>query len=372
MYELLIIWFFCISFFAIGNIALVVNRKPSKQADKPDCVESTGLDWLNSLPDDAFVDLEPTETDEPDEVETDPEDEDESEVTFRNYMDNDQNNPPDPVPVIPRTGKVTMLAENLAKALNICKDAVGNERSCLPIIRKVLIEFKNGMASFTTTNLETAIVTRCGCKIESEFSCALPFKILKDLSELLYDDIVVIEQSTFSGGTYDENHRRNYSNVSTVTLTQGRNVCTLFDDDPQDFPPVPKIEGESAVIMDLAESIKSVKDKIEKNEWDNMKYCGLYFDLSKPNIVATDNYKMKIARLNCEPKPIQFRIDKDCALTLAKFKDTSCTVTSNDKATRFGLKGTFQDITVVTQNLQGQYCDYEALKESHKEAVTVC
>jgi DNA polymerase III sliding clamp (beta) subunit (PCNA family) len=266
---------------------------------------------------------------------------------------------PDPPKVeYPQTGKVAMLADNLAKCLTIVKDTVGSRT--LPILNKVKIDFKDGLATFTTNNLETVTVTSCGCKIESEFSCVLPFKILKDLSELLDDDVVVIKKDG-----------------PVVTFTQGRNVTTLFDADPLDYPLMPKVEGQSVVISELAETIKKIKDKIIKSTYRS--HEGLFFDLSKPNIVATDGYKMKIAKLECEPKPIQFRIDKECALLLAKFKDMDCIVTSNDKATRFDfgehMRGTLPPsiyTTIITQNLQGTYPDYETLKESNKEAVSVC
>jgi DNA polymerase III sliding clamp (beta) subunit (PCNA family) len=356
------IWFFCIVFFSLANILLVVTRKPIKQADKADCADSSnfcpkcGQHFIVHNGDGSCIEDEPMEIDEMDEM---------------NETEIDET----PIPVINRTGKVTMLTENLSKCLNIVKDSVGSRT--LPILNKVLIEFKNGMATFTTTNLETAIVTSCGCKIESEFACVLPFKILKDLSELLYDDIVVIEQSN------DKSLWNRNSNLKTITLTQGKNVCTLFDDDPQDYPPMPKVEGQSVVISDLPDAIKKVKDKIVDSNWRKNAYAisshanGLHFDLSKPNIVATDGNRMKIATLNCEKKDIQFRIDKECALILGKFKDMDCMVTSNEKQTRFDfglyLQGENPMIktTILTQNLQGTYPDYESLKESHKELVSV-
>lgn len=360
MYEMLLIWFFCIVFFATSNIILAITRKPVKQAIEADCAEKTRLDWLKSLPE---YKADPTieSQDETDEVEIDEtEDEDMDET---------------PKPVIPRTGKVTMLASNLAQSLNIVKDSVAT-RTTLPIVLKVLIAFKDGSATFTTTNLETAIVTSCGCRIESEFTCLLPFRIMKDLSEALYDDIVVIEKLGMGKHPYK-------GNVPIVTFTQtnpvskNKNVVTLFDDDPQCYPPMPKVEGQSVVIGELSDAIKQVKDKIIKSEYQVMKYCGLFFDLSKPNIVATDGKRMKISRLECEPKDMKFRIDRDCALILAKFKDIECLVTTSEKQTRFDfglyMQGEYPMIktTVITQNLMGDYPDYEALKESHKEMVSV-
>jgi DNA polymerase III sliding clamp (beta) subunit (PCNA family) len=365
MYELLLVWFFCIVFFTTSGIALALTRKPLKQAENTDCVD---CNETTELPETDFGDIPDSTDDIEDIIRTDLDD------IEPDFGDEDMDETPEPI----RTGKVTMLAENLAKALNIVKDAVAT-RTTLPICTKVLIEFKEGTATFRTTNLDTMIVTSCGCKIESEFTCLLPFKILKDLSELLYDDIVTFEQSTTSGETYF--YHKSYSNVPTILIKQGRQTVTLFDADPLDYPPVPKVEGQSVVISELSEAIKQVKDRIIA--WDTKHYncghfAGLYFDLSKLNIVATDGSKMKIAELNCEPKPVQFRIDKECALTLAKMKDMDCIVTSNESGTRFDfgeyVRGEYPSIkiSVLTQNLKGEYPDYEALKESHKELVSVC
>jgi len=367
MYEMLLVWFFCIVFFSLGNITLVLTRKPVKQALKADCVDNTVIlpEVVTEIIQDEFL----GDTEYPD-FESD-----NAESDLEETEDVDET--PEPVPVA-RTGKVAMLASNLAKALSIVKDTVGCRT--LPILDKVLIEFKNGIATFTTTNLDTAIVTSCGCRMESEFTCLLPFKIMKELSEALYDDIVTFEQSTETGETYLTQKR--YSNMPTIVIKQGRQTITLFDADIQDYPPMPKVEGQSVVIMELADAIKKVKDKIisQEYQWKHLgagKYAGLYFNLSKPEIVATDSYKMKIATLNCEKKDIQLRIDKDCALTLAKFKDMNCVITSNEKQTRFdfgiNMHAEYPSIktTILTQNLQGTYPDYEALKESHKEAVSV-
>jgi DNA polymerase III sliding clamp (beta) subunit (PCNA family) len=351
----------------MATITLTLSRKPLKQVDRTDSVINECRDNFCNKCGESFAvhndDGSCIEDDITENEETEPMDE-----------------IPDPPKVeYPQTGKGTMLAENLAKCLSIVKDTVGS--NTLPILNKVKIDFKNGMATFTTTNLETMTITRCGCKIESEFTCVLSFKILKELSELLYDDAVTFEQSTSSGETYLSN--RHYSNVPTVLIKQGRQTITLFDDKPEDYPPMPKVEGGSVAISELAETIKKVKDRILDSNYRHNAYeiaahmNGLYFDLSKPNIVATDGYKMKIAKLECEAIPIQFRIDKECALLLAKFKDTDCRITSSDKVTQFDLGGYVRhgdlgNITVITQDLQGKYPDYETLKETEKDKVCVC
>jgi DNA polymerase III sliding clamp (beta) subunit (PCNA family) len=318
MYEILIVWFFAIVLCSLANILLIKLRKPTARA-----VEAKSADCEADC-----VDFEDENIDDVPGVEAQP----------KSY---------------PQTGKVIMLAENLAP----------DKHTTLPILRKVLIEFREGIATFTTTNLETAIVTTTGCKIESEFTCVLPFKILHEVSKVLHNDIVKITK-----------------NGPIVTFQCANQTVNLIDDDPQDYPPLPKVEGESTVISELAESIKKVKDKIMPDKYGEH-HAGLYFDLSKPNIVATDNKRMKIAALECEPKPMQFRINKDCALALAKVKDMDCRVTTNDKATRFDfgnyigmsvLKPWDCRYSILTQNLEGTYPDYEALKESNKEAVTVC
>jgi DNA polymerase III sliding clamp (beta) subunit (PCNA family) len=331
MYEILIVWFFAIVLCSLANILLIKLRKPTARA-----VEAKSADCEADC-----VDFEDENIDDVPGVEAQP----------KSY---------------PQTGKVIMLAENLARALDIVKDCVPDKYTTLPIVRKVLIEFREGIATFTTTNLETAIVTNTGCKIESEFTCVLPFKILHEVSKVLHDDIVKITK-----------------NGPIVTFQCANQTVNLIDDDPQDYPPLPKVEGESTVISELAESIKKVKDKLiplDSKHWNCGKFAGLFFDLSKPNIVATDGNRMKIATLECEPKPMQFRISKDAALTLARFKEMDCRVTSSENATSF-LFGEYVGMgmarpwdgryLVITQNLKGTYPDYEALKESHKEAVSV-
>jgi DNA polymerase III sliding clamp (beta) subunit (PCNA family) len=365
MYEMLLVWFFCIIFFTLGNIGIVLTRKPIQRANKPDCGDNGNFcpkcgEHFAVHNDDGSCIEGVTETDFSNTI-LRPEFEVETKIIVPKKLE--------------RTGKATMLVENLSKALNICKDSYGSR--CLPILEKVKIDFKDGIAKFTTTNLDTMIIATCGCKIESEFTCLLPFKILKELSEALYDDVVTFEQTYIESDTYKYVHG---TNLAIIKIKQGRQTITLFDADIQDYPPMPKVEGQSVVISDIGDAIKKVKDKMipmDSKHWNCGKFAGLYFDLSKPNIVASDGNRMKIATLNCEPKDIQFRIDKDCALILAKFKDMECLVTAGENQTRFDfglyMQGEYPSIktTILTQNLQGTYPDYEALKESHKEAVSV-
>ena len=137
------------------------------------------------------------------------------------------------------------------------------------------------------------------------------------------------------------------------------------------------IETKQYIIADLPEAIKKVKDVIFETKYGYEKTDGLYFDLANKNIVATNNHKMKIAKLDCEPSDLKFRITKDCALILAKYKGiykVSITDKKDYNSIQFEhiAENEFSSkLKIITMNISGTYPDYQKLAEDHKDKVKI-
>ena len=75
--------------------------------------------------------------------------------------------------------KLSCLQENFNKALSIVGRAVAT-RSTLPITQNILMSTDQGRLKLTATNLEIAVTTWVGAKIESEGAITVPARLLTD------------------------------------------------------------------------------------------------------------------------------------------------------------------------------------------------
>ena len=75
--------------------------------------------------------------------------------------------------------KLTCLQENLSKALSIVGRAVAT-RTTLPVTQNVLLSTDEGRLKLTATNLEIAISTWIGGKVETEGAVTIPARLLTD------------------------------------------------------------------------------------------------------------------------------------------------------------------------------------------------
>jgi DNA polymerase-3 subunit beta len=254
---------------------------------------------------------------------------------------------------------IVTLQENLNTALSIVKTGIPAKCYTLPILNNVLFQVDEGMIVLTTNDLETVTQCRVGCKVEKPFSTTIPCKILAETVNLFHNDLVTITYKNF-----------------VTTFKCNNQTVNLNSKDAQDYPPIPKVEGQSIEVYDLPDAVKKVKDLLTNDKIGFGKTDGLLFDLEKGLIVATDCKRMKIAHVNTTA-PMKFRISKRAATMLLKFKDT-VKITYQPKTEDHDwsiVKFECGHTTIITQNLEGrsQYPDYQSIadKEENRDLVEV-
>jgi DNA polymerase III sliding clamp (beta) subunit (PCNA family) len=261
---------------------------------------------------------------------------------------------------------IRVLQENLNTALSIVKAGITERSRTLPILDNVLMDCgTDGMVTLTTNDLETVIQYQIGCKVEGDsFAITLPCKLLAEAVGELHNDVV------------DITHYMGECKRMITTLKCNRQTLNLYGIEAQDYPPLPKTEGQSIVIYDLAEAIKKVKDLLTTDKDYSIRNTeGLLFDLDKGLVVATDRKRMKITHINTTAPGVTFRISKKAATMLLKVKDTvNVTYQPPDTEGRNShIKFESGKMTIITQNLESnsKYPDYQKVAETHKDLVEV-
>lgn len=130
--------------------------------------------------------------------------------------------------------KVTCLQETLNKGLNTVGRAVAT-RSTLPITQNVLIKTDQSMVKLSGTNLEMAISTWVGGEIEEEGAISVPARLLSDFVNSLPGGQIEITASTAP-----------YS----LEIKCGRYEARIVGVDPDEFPPIPTVQGATKVLLD--------------------------------------------------------------------------------------------------------------------------
>ncbi len=92
--------------------------------------------------------------------------------------------------------KITILQENLSKALSIASRFVSSKVQ-LPVLSNFLLETKNGQLVVSATNLDLGVSVSVPAKVEKEGSIAVPARVLLELvAGLPKDKIELIQENT--------------------------------------------------------------------------------------------------------------------------------------------------------------------------------
>ena len=132
--------------------------------------------------------------------------------------------------------KISCLQENLSRGLAIVGRAVAT-RATLPVTQNVLLIVDQSMLKLSATNLEVAITTWTGAKIEEEGAITVPARLLTEFVSSLPNDTIDLEIQPGSG---------------VLQLSCGRSKATIHGTDASEFPPIPTVDdGVSAQVDPL-------------------------------------------------------------------------------------------------------------------------
>ncbi|MBI4234592.1 MAG: DNA polymerase III subunit beta [Chloroflexi bacterium] len=123
--------------------------------------------------------------------------------------------------------KLSCLQENLSKGLATVGRAVAT-RTTLPITQNVLLSTDQARLRLAATNLEIAVSTWIGAKVEEEGAITIPARLLTELVASLPNDRIDLVVADRPRGL----------RVQCLRVT-----ATIHGTDAEEFPPIPSVEG---------------------------------------------------------------------------------------------------------------------------------
>ena len=254
--------------------------------------------------------------------------------------------------------RLTCLQDNLSRALNIVGRAVAT-RTTLPVTQNVLLSTDQGRLKLTATNLEIAISTWIGAKVENEGAITVPARLLTDFVSSLREGQLDIAMTPSPLG---------------IQLTCGRSEGRLLGTDAEEFPPIPMVEegiGISVQPQTLRTAINQVVFAAATEE-SRPVLTGIKMELEGDKIVfaAADGFRLAVhtgTLTSPIAEPTSYIIPSRTLMELNRLladqeDPVEFTVTPQRSQAMFRLK----NVELVSQLVQGTFPDYQQLiPQSH-------
>ena len=247
--------------------------------------------------------------------------------------------------------KLSCLQENLNKGLGIIGRAVAT-RTTLPITQNVLISTDQSQLKLAATNLEIAICSWIGAKIESEGSITIPARVFTEFVSSLPSDVISLNL---------KHH--------TLELKCGRYEARINGLDAADFPPIPQV-GDGFSTKVLAEELKHAITQVAfaaATEESRPVLTGVQteFEGGKMTMAAADGFRLAVHRNNLiEPvkEKVSMIIPAKAYHELNRLmtepdQEVEITLNSQKSQVLFKLK----NIEMVSQLIQGTFPNYSQL-----------
>ena len=247
--------------------------------------------------------------------------------------------------------KLSCLQENLNKGLGIIGRAVAT-RTTLPITQNVLISTDQSQLKLAATNLEIAISSWIGAKIENEGSITIPARVFTEFISSLPNDVISLNL---------KHH--------TLELKCGRYEARINGLDAADFPPIPQV-GDGFSTKVLAEELKQAISQVAfaaATEESRPVLTGVQteFEGGKMTMAAADGFRLAVHRNNLiEPvkEKVSMIIPAKAYHELNRLMtepDQEIEITLNAQKSQVLFK--LKNIEMVSQLIQGTFPNYSQL-----------
>ena len=249
--------------------------------------------------------------------------------------------------------RLACLQENFSRALNTVGRAVAT-RTTLPVTQNVLLATDQGRLKISATNLEIAISTWIGGKIEDEGAITVPARLLTDFVQSLPEGQIDVVMTP---------------NPLGIQITCGRFEGRMLGIDAEEFPPIPSVEegvGVSVAPQTLRAAINQVVFAAATED-SRPVLTGVKLELENDRVTfaAADGFRLAVhsgTLASPVPEPISFIIPARTLTELNRLLvdqegPVEFTITPQRSQAMFRLK----NVELVSQLVQGTFPNYQQL-----------
>ncbi|MDZ7586941.1 MAG: DNA polymerase III subunit beta [Patescibacteria group bacterium] len=265
--------------------------------------------------------------------------------------------------------KISLLQENLAKAVNLVSRVVANKAQ-LPVLSNILLLTDKGKLKLSATNLETGMNLWLGGKIEGEGKLTIPAKIFSEVVSSLPQETVILEKE---GEALIINCGKFRSKVNGIAA--------------EEFPLLPSLRDGKTI----KETFHLDREVIEKSlgqvtmaaatDESRPIFTGVKMELEekKLRLAATDGYRLSVKTVKnlkglkkqkslVVPAKALMELVRALAISEAEAKEVVLAATEEERQ----LIMAYGEVEVVTRILEGEFPDFDKIiPTSHTTTVVL-
>lgn len=186
--------------------------------------------------------------------------------------------------------KVAIKVKNLLKGVNICSRLVSS-RSSLEVLGNILIETDKNILKLSSTNLDLAITTKLGAKVEKEGKISIPARLLGELINSISEDTLQLIADNTNLTIKGEGIHSRLNGVAA-----------------SEFPTLPQLSNTKSIKFkaeDLKNNFEKVIASVSIDE-SRPVLAGVFFNLSEGQLVlaGTDSYRLSEIKSKNESKEV--------------------------------------------------------------------
>ena len=250
--------------------------------------------------------------------------------------------------------RVACQQEDLHRGLSAVSRAVP-ARSTLPITQHVLVETEDGRVKLSATDAETIAITfTIPATVAEPGSITMPSRLLSDfVATLPHDEIEM---------TLAERSRQ-------VSISCARNEASIGGMDPDDFPPIPAVEGSGTIELDPERLRQALDHVVFAAATDDSRpvLTGVHFAISGDGIrlAAADGFRLAVYSLELPDAGAQEREVIVPARALGELArllgDAGQAVSMTINAAQTQVLFDLGHATLIAQLIQGTFPNYQQL-----------
>ncbi len=249
--------------------------------------------------------------------------------------------------------KVQVLQENLERGLSIVGRAVA-ARSTLPITANVLLQTENGRLKLAATDLDIAITSWVGARVDEEGATTVPARLISDFVGSLPPAPVDLEVPTRS---------------REVHLSCARNESTINAMDAEDFPRIQAISGGPVLRLE-PKALKHAIDRVEfgaASDDSRPALTGVHMKTedSRLTLAAADGFRLAVSDIELSEAPeesIEVIVPARAVRELSRLiGDTQEPVEMRVNQQRTQVQFVMVETELVAQLIQGVFPNYSQL-----------
>lgn len=255
--------------------------------------------------------------------------------------------------------KFTCTQENLSSALNLITPITGKNLT-LPILNNILVKLSKSDITFSSTNLEIAVVCRVRGKVEVPGDVTLNGKLFREFVSLQPNGNIVIEEKT-----------------NDLHITSGASKTVIKGAPVDEYPIIPTIENAKHTIKiampQFRNAMHAVLPTIAQND-SRPEISGMLMKITKTEatFVGTDSYRLAEYTLPLTSSSI----DEGSFIIPLRTIQEVLRIFTGDTLTFVFTENQMlvqsEDVDLVSRLIEGAYPDYkEIIPTDEKTTISV-